>query len=247
MDFSTPKGKDHFDRRTVNDVSGTKTIGTGTEQIAHVTITARCTLVDAKDCANTHVAVNVTRTIERVKGDAEFALFAARNDNRFFIFFRNQHRANAGMRERINHHFIRQDVELFLIVARTIHFTGQSVELGHTGTLYGRCDEFARCGNGIQQNDQVMIVRAGHDEPTERLGILLLLVVVVTIKGDVPAKGYRVRKENLNIFVHAVVHHKFKAFRRRRLKKLAGGCIIRISSLHINFYSRHQNQNYQSL
>jgi hypothetical protein len=173
MDFSTAKGKDHFDRGTVGHVSSAKTAGTGTEQVAHVAITARCTFVDAKDCADTHVAVNVTRAIERVKGDAEFALFAARNDDWFFVFFRNEHGADTGMDQRVDHHFIRQDIELLLIVAGTVDFTGQTVQFGNSGTLHGRRDEFARRGNRIQQNDQVVIVRARHDEPTERLGILL--------------------------------------------------------------------------
>lgn len=167
--------KDQLDGRTVGHVTGADAVGTRPKEILRRTVAARLLLVDRKDSTHTDVTVNVAGSIQGIKGHAEFPLFAGRDNNGIFILFRDKDRADSTVDQSVDHHVVRQDIQLLLVVARTVDLTRQTVQLGNSRTLHGGRDELARRRNGIEQNHQIVIMRAGHDKTAERFGILCVL------------------------------------------------------------------------
>lgn len=173
MHVASLEGKDEFDSRAVRDVSGADAIGARAEQVRGVSSTTGLALVDTKNRSDTDVAVNVARSIQGIKGDAVLSRSTGRNDDRVLVLFRDENAADSRVNERVDHHFVGQDIELFLVVTSGVDFSRQTVELGHTRPLHGGCDELAGNGEGVEQDDQVVVVRVRHDEPAEGLRILL--------------------------------------------------------------------------
>mmetsp|Transcript_15040 Transcript_15040/g.28503 ORF Transcript_15040/g.28503 Transcript_15040/m.28503 type:complete len:356 (+) Transcript_15040:37-1104(+) len=170
------ESENQFYCRTVGDVTSTDAISTRSEKIIDRTIATRLGLVDTKDGTHTDVAVNVTGTIEGVEGDTKLSTLTRRNDDRFFVFFRHENRAHATVNKSVDHHIIRKNIQLLLVVSRRVDLAGQTVQLGHASTLDRRSNELTRSGNGVEQDDEIVIMRVGHHETAQRFGIRVKLV-----------------------------------------------------------------------
>jgi hypothetical protein len=169
---ATFEGKDELDGGTVRHVPGADTVRARPQQVFGRAVTARFAFVDTKNRTHAHVAINIGRTVQRIKGDAKLARAAGGDKNGFLIFFRNQNGANSRVDERVDHHVIGQDIQFLLIITSRVDFSRQAVEFGHPGPLNGRRDELARNGQRVEQNHEIVIVRARHYEPTQRFRIL---------------------------------------------------------------------------
>lgn len=173
VDVPAAEGEDHLDGRAVRHVPGADAVPPGAEQVAHVSVAPGLALVDGEDGPDAHVAVNVGAPVERVERDAELALPSGRDDDWVFVLLRHQDAAHARVDEGVDHHVVRQDVELLLVVAGRVDLPRQPVELGDAGPLDGARDELAAGRDGVEKDHQVVVVRRRHDEPIERFGVLV--------------------------------------------------------------------------
>jgi hypothetical protein len=101
------KGENHFHGRTVDNVPGANTVGSGPEQIFGTTVTTGFAFIDAEDGTYGYVAVNVARSVERIKGNAVLSSLAGRYNDGLLVFFGNKDAADTGVDESVNHHVVR--------------------------------------------------------------------------------------------------------------------------------------------
>lgn len=172
MNGASLEGENEFHGRAVRDIPSADAVGTRAEQVFRSSAAAGLSLIDTKDSANTNITVNVRRTVEGIESDAELSRSTRGNDDRVLVFFGNKDRADSRVHESVDHHVVRQDIELLLIVAGGVDFTSQSVELRHTRTLDSGSDELARDGKGVEQDHEVVVMRTSHDEPAEGFRVL---------------------------------------------------------------------------
>mmetsp|Transcript_6423 Transcript_6423/g.18943 ORF Transcript_6423/g.18943 Transcript_6423/m.18943 type:complete len:334 (-) Transcript_6423:12-1013(-) len=170
------EGEDHLDGRTVRHVPGAQAAAAGSQQIVDGAVAAGLLLVDAEDGADADVAVDVGTSVEGIERDAEFARLAGRDDDGLLVLLGHQHAAHARIDQRVDHHIVRQDIQLLLIVAGAVDLACQTVQLGNSSTLHGGRDELARCGNGIHQDHQIVIMGGCHDKTIQRFGVAVKFV-----------------------------------------------------------------------
>mmetsp|Transcript_16287 Transcript_16287/g.22699 ORF Transcript_16287/g.22699 Transcript_16287/m.22699 type:complete len:230 (+) Transcript_16287:534-1223(+) len=171
VDLAALEGEDHLDSRTVGDVSSTDTISTRTKQIISSPITTRFLFVDTEDGTNTHITVNVTGSIKRIKCNAEFTGTSRGDNDRFFLFFGNKDTAHTRVDKGIDHHIISQNIKFLLVITSRIHLTSQTVKTGNTSTLDSSSNELTRSTNGIHKNNQVMVMTLFHNKPIQGFSI----------------------------------------------------------------------------
>lgn len=172
VNSATLEGEHKLDGRTVDAVTGADALGTRTEKIIDGSLRSLLVLENTENGTDRDVAINVTGSIEGVKGDAVLAGLVLGDDDGILLLLRNEYRANAGVDEGIDHHVIRHNVELLLVIAGAIHLTGKSVKLGNTRALDGSGNELAGGTDGIKEDHKLMIAGVGHHEPVKGLGIL---------------------------------------------------------------------------
>lgn len=119
-------------------------------------------------------AINIARPIQWIKRHTKLARPSRGHHNRFFILFRHQHTTHPRILEGIDHHIIAQYIQLLLVIPRRVDISRQTIEFGNSGPLDSGRDEFTRGGNRVQENDEIMIVRAGHDETAQCFGVLCM-------------------------------------------------------------------------
>lgn len=171
VNIASSEGEDHLDGRGIGNISGADAFRSTSKDVFDSSVASRFALVDTENGTNTYIAVNVRTSVKGIEGDAKFTGLSSWNDDGFFVFFGYQDRADSRVDEGVDHHVVRKNIEFLLVISGTVLLSGKTVEVGNTGTLNGRCDELARRGNSIHQDNKVVIMGGGHDEPVEGGGV----------------------------------------------------------------------------
>lgn len=172
VDSATLEGEHKLDGRAVDTVTSAEAFSTRAEKIIDGSLGSLLLFENTENGTDRDVAVNVTRSIERIEGDAELASLLLRDDDGLLLLLRNEDGANSRVDKSVDHHVIGHDVELLLVITGTVHLTCKAIELSNTCPLDGRGNELAGGADSVEKDHKLVITSVGHYEPIEGRGVL---------------------------------------------------------------------------
>mmetsp|Transcript_22406 Transcript_22406/g.47320 ORF Transcript_22406/g.47320 Transcript_22406/m.47320 type:complete len:316 (+) Transcript_22406:351-1298(+) len=158
VDIASLESENHLYSRRVGNVSSADAVSSAAKHIFNSSVASRFAFIYTENSSNTDVAVDVRTSVKWVKSDTELSGLSTGNDDWFFVFLRNQDRADPRVNKSVDHHVVGKDIKLLLVVSSAVLFTRQPVKVGNSGALDSGCNELARSGNSVHQNDKVMVM-----------------------------------------------------------------------------------------
>mmetsp|Transcript_128069 Transcript_128069/g.250802 ORF Transcript_128069/g.250802 Transcript_128069/m.250802 type:complete len:405 (-) Transcript_128069:108-1322(-) len=192
------EGDNELRRCAVHAVAGDDDVRARPQNVGHGAwaVVGRDSPVDGEDGADGDIAIDVGRAVERVKCDAERTpLRGVLDDNLLFLLLADQEAAHAGAAEALDPNVIRDDVELFHVVARGIGVARQTVKPSRAGLFDGVRHDLACVLDGVHQHGQLLVAfRLLNDILRQSLSVHPILQVRLEFRHDplllrVPAQG----------------------------------------------------------
>mmetsp|Transcript_122757 Transcript_122757/g.343629 ORF Transcript_122757/g.343629 Transcript_122757/m.343629 type:complete len:382 (-) Transcript_122757:80-1225(-) len=161
------EGDDELRGRAVHAVAGHDDVCARAEDVVH-----RARLlgpgpapVHGEDGAHAHIAVDVRRAVEGVKGHAEGpALVHVLDEDRLFLLLGDEEAADAAVLEAVHPDGVGDDVQLFHVVSRRVLHVCKPIQVASASLLDCVGADLASMLHGIHQQGQLLITRRALDD-----------------------------------------------------------------------------------